>query len=99
MAITRANAARLEAETLEAAARSINKKSTHETRLKVDAMVAAAEAEARTILSDAHSKADTELREAEAKLRRLEVEREAVSQYVENLKSVFERLQANLNLK
>jgi F0F1-type ATP synthase gamma subunit len=39
------------------------------------------------------------LREAEAKLRRLEVEREAVSQYVENLKSVFERLQANLNLK
>ncbi len=99
LAITRANAARLEAETLEAAARSINKKSTHETRLKVDAMVAAAEAEARTILSEAHSKADTELREAEAKLRRLEVEREAVSQYVENLKSVFERLQANLNLK
>jgi vacuolar-type H+-ATPase subunit H len=62
-------------------------------------MVAAAEAEARTIVSEAHSKADTELRDAEAKLRRLEVERDAVSQYVENLKSVFERLQANLNLK
>ena len=99
LAITRANAARLEAETLEAAARSINKKSTDETRLKVDAMVAAAEAEARTVVSEAHAKAEAEIREAESNLRRLEVERDAVSQYVENLKSVFERLQANLNLK
>jgi hypothetical protein len=98
-AITRANAARLEAETLEAAARSINKRSTDETRLKVDAMLAAAESEARTIVTDAHAKAEAELREAEAKLRRLEVEREAVSQYVENLKSVFERLQTNLNIR
>lgn len=97
-AITRANAARLEAETLEAAARAINKKSTDETRLKVDAMVAAAEAEARNIVSDAHAKANAEIREAENKLRRLEVERDAVSQYVQNLKSVFERLQANLNI-
>lgn len=96
VAITRANAARLEAETLEAAARSINKKSTDETRQKIDAMVAAAEAEARTIVADAHATATAEIREAEAKLRRLEVERDAVSQYVENLKSVFERLQANL---
>ncbi len=99
LAITRANAARLEAETLEAAARSINKKSTDETRLKIDAMIAAAEAEARTIVAEAHSSASNELREAEAKLRRLEVEREAVSQYVENLKSVFERLQSNLNIR
>ena len=97
-AITRANAARLEAETLEAAARAINKKSTDETRLKVDAMVAAAEAEARTIISDANARANAEIREAENKLRRLEVERDAVSQYVQNLKSVFERLQANLNI-
>lgn len=97
-AITRANAARLEAETLEAAARAINKKSTDETRLKVDAMVAAAEAESRNIVSDAVAKANAEIREAENKLRRLEVERDAVSQYVQNLKSVFERLQANLNI-
>ena len=97
-AITRANAARLEAETLEAAARAINKKSTDETRLKVDAMVAAAEAESRTIISDATARANAEIREAENKLRRLEVERDAVSQYVQNLKSVFERLQANLNI-
>jgi vacuolar-type H+-ATPase subunit H len=62
-------------------------------------MLAAAESEARTIVTDAHSKAEAELREAEAKLRRLEVEREAVSQYVENLKSVFERLQTNLNIR
>lgn len=98
IAITRANAARLEAETLEAAARSINKKSTDETRQKIDAMVAAAEAEARTIVSEAHATATAEIREAEAKLRRLEVERDAVSQYVENLKAVFERLQANLKI-
>lgn len=98
LAITRANAARLEAETLEAAARAINKKSTDETRQKVDAMIAAAEAEARTIVADAHSKSTAEIREAEAKLRRLEVERDAVSQYVDNLKSVFERLQANLKI-
>ena len=97
-AITRANAARLEAETLEAAARAINKKSTDETRLKVDAMVASAEAEARNIVTEAQSRANAELREAENKLRRLEVERDAVSQYVQNLKSVFERLQANLNI-
>jgi hypothetical protein len=98
-AITRANAARLEAETLEAAARAINKKSTEETRLKVDAMLAAAESEARQIVTDAHAKAEAELREAETKLRRLEVERDAVSGYVENLKSVFERLQSNLNIR
>ena len=61
-------------------------------------MVAAAEAEARNIVSDAHAKANAEIREAENKLRRLEVERDAVSQYVQNLKSVFERLQANLNI-
>lgn len=96
-AITRANAARLEAETLEAAARAINKKSMDETRIKVDALVAAAEAEARTIVSDATARANAELREAENKLRRLEVERDAVAGYVQNLKSVFERLQANLN--
>lgn len=98
LAITRANAARLEAETLEAAARSINKKLTDETRVKVDAMIAAADAEAREIIRNANAKAAEDIREAEAKLRRLEVERDAVSQYVQNLKSVFERLQANLNI-
>jgi vacuolar-type H+-ATPase subunit H len=61
-------------------------------------MLAAADAEARQIVMDANAKAATDIREAEAKLRRLEVERDAVSQYVQNLKSVFERLQANLNI-
>lgn len=98
LAITRANAARLEAETLEAAARSINKKLTEETRNKVDAMIAAADAESRQIITEANSLAAANIREAENKLRRLEVERDAVSQYVQNLKSVFERLQANLNI-
>ena len=98
LAITRSNAARLEAETLEAAARSINKKLTDETRQKVDAMLAAAEAEARQIVQSANEKANSDLLEAQMKLRRLEVERTAVSQYVDNLKAVFERLQANLNI-
>jgi vacuolar-type H+-ATPase subunit H len=61
-------------------------------------MIAAADAEARDIIRDANAKAAEDIREAEAKLRRLEVERDAVSQYVQNLKSVFERLQANLNI-
>jgi hypothetical protein len=97
LAMTRANAARMEAETLEAAARAINQKLTDETRARVDAMIASAEAEARSIIERAFADANVAVRDAELKLRRLEVERESVSQYVDNLKLVFERLQSNLN--
>lgn len=98
LAITRANAAKLEAETLEAASRSINKKTTDAARSKADSLVAAAEAEARNIVTDARERAAAEVREAEDRLRRLEVERDAVSQYVANLRAVFERVQANLEV-
>ncbi len=98
LAMTRANAARMEAETLEAAARAINQKLTDETRMKVDALLAAAEAEARQIIEKANADVAASLRDAEAKLRRLEVERESVGQYVDNLKLVFERLQSNLKV-
>ncbi|MFM6963588.1 MAG: hypothetical protein ACKOWJ_04915 [Micrococcales bacterium] len=98
LAMTRANAARMESETLEAAARAINQKLTEETRAKVDAMLAAAEAESRQIIERASAEAVEMLRESEIKLRRLEVERESVGQYVNNLKQVFERLQSNLNI-
>jgi hypothetical protein len=66
--------------------------------MKVDAMVAAAEAEARQIIEKANADVAASLRDAEAKLRRLEVERESVGQYVDNLKLVFERLQSNLKV-
>ena len=60
-------------------------------------MIASAEAESRSIIERAHADANASVREAELKLRRLEVERESVGQYVDNLKQVFERLQSNLN--
>ncbi len=50
---TRANAARLESEILEGAARSVNKRTKDVARAKAEAILVAAEAYARSILTEA----------------------------------------------
>jgi cell division septum initiation protein DivIVA len=88
-AIARTSAAQLEAETIESAARSINKKTTDEARLKAESLIASAEAEARNLISEAKAKVAKELDESTAKLQQLEVERRTVGSYLEQLEKVI----------
>lgn len=90
LALTRVNAARLEAETLEAAARSTTKSTIDQARAKAEATVAAAEAEARNIVSEGNLVNAIRIREAEARLSQLKVEQESVSIYLKNLKSLVD---------
>lgn len=90
LALTRVNAARLEAETLEAAARSTTKGLIDQARAKGEAAIAAAEAEARNILSEANLKSAVRVREAEARLAQLYVEQDSASIYLKNLKSLVD---------
>ena len=87
-AIARTNAAQLEAETIESAARSINKKTTDEARLQAETLIASAEAEARNLIADAKARVAKELDESTAKLQQLEVERRTVGSYLEQLEKV-----------
>jgi cell division septum initiation protein DivIVA len=87
-AIARTNAAQLEAETIESAARSINKKTTDEARMQAETLIASAEAESRNLIADAKSKIAKELDESTAKLRQIEVERRTVGSYLEQLEKV-----------
>ena len=91
LALTRVNAARLEAETLEAAARSVTKSTTDSARAKADATIAAAEAESRSIVADAQRQAAASVKEVESKLRKIEREREAIKVYLTNLIEVAQR--------
>jgi len=90
LALTRTNTARLEAETLEAAARSMTKSVTENARAKAEATIASAEAEARQIISDAHKQATLSLREAENRLRKIVTERDAIAGYLENLQALVD---------
>jgi cell division septum initiation protein DivIVA len=87
-AIARTNAAQLEAETIESAARSINKKTADQARLQAETLIASAEAEARNLIADAKAKVAKELDESTAKLQHLEVERRTVGSYLEQLEKV-----------
>jgi cell division septum initiation protein DivIVA len=87
-AIARTNAAQLEAETIESAARSINKKTTDEARLQAETLIASAEAEARNLIAGAKARVAKELDESTAKLQQLEVERRTVGSYLEQLEKV-----------
>ena len=89
-AITRANAARLEAETLEAAAISVNQQTTNATRKKADAIIAAAEAEAREILSKAHAEIEKNHKNAKVALERIKAEQDSVEVYLKNLRNVLQ---------
>lgn len=84
----RAEAARLESETLEAAAKSINKRTKDQAREAAEATIVAADAEARAIIEQAHAEAASLLRKAENQLRKLELEKSAVGAYLRNLAAV-----------
>lgn len=90
LALARVNAARLESETLEAAARSTTKNLIDQARAKGEAAIAAAEAEARNIISEATMKSAVRIREAEARLSKLYVEQESASIFLKNLKSLVD---------
>ena len=85
LALNRVSAARLEAETLEAAAKSVNKASREEAKAQSEAIVAAAEAEARVLTSNARLEASKTQREALAKLSSYQVELESLTAYIDNL--------------
>jgi chromosome segregation ATPase len=89
-ALTRANAARLEAETLEAAAISINQQTTESARKKADAIIAAAEAEARSVSSQSNQDLEHQYAQAKTELERLQSERESVEVYLKNLRNVLQ---------
>ncbi|MEY4639038.1 MAG: hypothetical protein RLY13_36, partial [Actinomycetota bacterium] len=90
ISLTRANAAQLEAETLEAAAISINQQTTDAARKKADAIVAAAEAEARTIVTQAAQTAEQKIANAKDALEKIQAERDSVEVYLRNLRSVLQ---------
>jgi hypothetical protein len=89
-ALTRANAARLEAETLEAAAISINQQTTESARKKADAIIAAAEVEARSVAAQAQKDIEERYESAKSKLEKLQSERESVEVYLRNLRNVLQ---------
>lgn len=92
----RADAASLEAETLEAGARSVNKRSKEEARAKAEAILVAAEAEARSILADARAKSIADANSMAKRIAKLKVERDAVAVYLKNLRAVVEAAEKGL---
>ncbi|MEI7419619.1 MAG: hypothetical protein WCK24_02025 [Actinomycetes bacterium] len=95
-ALTRVSAARLEADTLEAAARSINKQTTELARIRAEEIIAAAEAEARAILSSNQTKVAARLHELEIAERKLGHERESILVYLNNLKQVIDQMNKDI---
>jgi predicted transglutaminase-like protease len=95
-ALTKVATARLEAETLEAAARSINKATTEEARNKAEEIIAAAESEARAILSSTKAKVAERLHVMESSERKLSKERESIMVYLNNLKQVIDQISKDI---
>ena len=95
-ALTRVATARLEAETLEVGARSINKKIVDEAREKAEAIIAAAELEARTDLADAQAKVATRLHKLDNEERKLALEKEGILTYLNNLKQVIDQINKDI---
>ena len=95
-ALTRVATARLEAETLEVGARSINKKTVDEAREKAEAIIAAAELEARTDLSDAQAKVAARLNKLDNEERKLALEKEGILTYLKNLKQVIDQINKDI---
>jgi len=91
-ALGRVAAARLESETLETAARSINKKTTEEAKAKAEQIISAAEIEARSILSKAQAKVAQRLQQLEVAERKLSHERDSILVYLDNLKQVIDQI-------
>ena len=91
-ALNRLAAARLEAETLEAAAKSINKATIEEARNKSEEIIVAAESEARAILSATQAKVTQRLHVMESAERKLTNERDSIMVYLNNLKQVIDQV-------
>lgn len=92
----RANTAKLEAETLEAAAKSANKRSRDEAKEQAETILVNAEAEARAIIAEAENKARNEIRQLKQALAKLNHERDAVSIYLKNLRSVVDAAEKSI---
>jgi hypothetical protein len=95
-ALTRVAAAKLEAETLEAGAKSINKTSTEQARAKAEQIIAAAEAEARNIIAGTKSKVAERLTQLEEAERKLTNERDSILVYLNNLKQVIDQIDKDI---
>ena len=91
-ALTRVAAAKLEAETLEAGAKSINKASTEQARAKAEQIIAAAEIEARNIIAATKAKVAERLSQVDEAERKLKHERDSILVYLENLKQVIDQI-------
>jgi DNA gyrase subunit B len=98
-AIARTNAAQLEAETIESAARSINTKTTDDARLQAETLIASAEAEARNLIAAAKAKVAKELDESTARLQQLEVERRTVGSYLEQLEKIVAAIKSTVSAR
>ena len=97
LAISRVGTARLEAETLEAAAKSVNRASRDEAKAQAEAIVAAAEAEARVLTSEARLEASKTQRDALAKLSSYQVEFESLTAYIDNLADLLTASRKNIS--
>jgi F0F1-type ATP synthase membrane subunit b/b' len=75
---------------LEAAAISINQQTTEAARKKADAIIAAAEAEARTITAQAQEDIENRYAKAKSELEKIQAERESVEVYLRNLRNVLQ---------
>jgi len=91
-ALTRVAAAKLEADTLEAGAKSINKASVEQARVKAEQIIQAAELEARNIIAGTQSKVAERIAELENAERKIKHERESILVYLENLKAVIDAM-------
>lgn len=96
VAKVRANAARLEAETLEAAAKSVNKRSRDEAKVRAEEILVAAEVESRAIIGEAETKARNEVRRLRAAISKLNSERDAVAIYLKNLRAVVDTAEKSI---
>jgi len=95
-ALTRVATARLEAETLEVGARSINKQAIDDAREKAEAIISAAEIEARSVLADAQAKVAERLHTLDTEERKLALEKESILNYLNNLKQVIDQINKDI---
>lgn len=96
IALTRVTTARLEAETLEIGAKSINKKAIDEAREKAEQIIAAAETQARSNLAEAQAKVAARFHKLESETRKLSMEKESILTYLNSLKQVIDQVNRDL---
>lgn len=95
-AMARVSTARLEADTLEAAARSVNRSTTDAARERAEQIIAAAEAEARATLASAAQRNAAMIRELDARTRNLVLERDNIVVYLDNLRQVIDEVKQGI---